>query len=393
MIVLGCRGHYAAIGGVENSIRHLVGEAQNRGLGTLVVCHEALEGEPLDAAAMSLPDSVEAMTYPDDAFCALLVRLIFLPRGGKNLSALYGQLYRRCPDAQVIVRHHAHVLAAHSAGFRDIRYLVPSLTAIQLAAELSGRGWFARMKILIHIAIDGWAQRRALRLAKLFVFSTILESQIGEALSHVWPKEAITSVKPGIDASRFSPATRSDKSALRETLGLPLNGCCLLFVGRFSQGKGIDHLLNALVHLPGHYFAVLVGDGEHEAMLRAQAAALGIQSRLVFAGSTSRVEDYYRAADVFVNPTLSEGFGQTFLEAAACGLRAVAFHRSTGVVTATHTLGLESWIDYAMVLNAESLAATIACAVTKVSVETGHNMAECTHNNYQWSRLLDQLMQ
>lgn len=393
MIILGCRGHYAAIGGVENSIRWLAHESASRGIKTLVVCREALDGEPLDAAAQSLPEGVEAVTYPDDAFNHLLLRLIFLPRGGRGLSALYGQLFRRHPDAQVIVRHHAHALAACWAGFCGVQYLVPSLTAIQLAAELPGRGRLARLKVYVHIAIDGWAQRRALRRAQVSVFSATVEHQVRQALGRAGHLKAITSVKPGIDAKRFMPPSVDDKAALRRALGLPEDGCCLLFVGRFSRGKGAGYLLDALTQLPVHYYAVLVGEGEQGAALRAQAAALGIQPRVVFAGATSRVERYYRAADVFVNPTLSEGFGQTFVEAAACGLRSVAFHRSAGVVTATHGLGLDEWIDYAAQLSADSLAAAIACAEKKSSPSAGQAMAQRACGEYQWSRLLNHLIQ
>jgi glycosyltransferase involved in cell wall biosynthesis len=357
-----------------------------------VVCREALDGEPLDAAAQSLPDLVEAVTYPDDAFNHLLLRLFFLPRGGRGLSALYGQLYRRHPDAKVIVRHHAHALAAYWAGFRVVRYLVPSLSSIQLAAELPGRGWFARLKILAHIAVDGWAQRRALRWAQLYVFSEIIEGQIRQALGRAGRGRVIASVKPGIDPERFFPPSGDDKSALRQALGLPAEGCCLLFVGRFSLGKGAHYLLRALTDLPMYYSAVFVGEGEQGAALRAQAAALGIGSRVVFAGSTSRVEDYYRAADVFVNPTQSEGFGQTFIEAAACGLRAVAFHQSTGVITATHSLGLDSCIDYATALSGEGLAQAITSAAKNVALGSDRSIAERAHDDYRWSRLLEQLI-
>ena len=73
---------------------------------------------------------------------------------------------------------------------------------------------------------------------------------------------------------------------------------------------------------------MLVGEGggdSHncEAQLRSYAAAHGMGERLLFAGAVTRVEDWLRAADVFVFPTENEAFGLALVEAMACGLPAV----------------------------------------------------------------------
>jgi glycosyltransferase involved in cell wall biosynthesis len=69
---------------------------------------------------------------------------------------------------------------------------------------------------------------------------------------------------------------------------------------------------------------VLVGDGELQATLGAQAAALGVTAQVVFAGAQADVARLLPALDVFVLPSLTEGLSIALLEAAAAGLPIVA---------------------------------------------------------------------
>ena len=81
---------------------------------------------------------------------------------------------------------------------------------------------------------------------------------------------------------------------------------------------------------------MLVGSGEGQALsvedeLRRRVAERGLGTRVAFAGRSERVEDYLRAADVFVFPSVFEALGIALVEAAACALPAVA-SRTGGIV-------------------------------------------------------------
>ncbi|MBN8728150.1 MAG: glycosyltransferase [Xanthomonadales bacterium] len=107
----------------------------------------------------------------------------------------------------------------------------------------------------------------------------------------------------------------------------PGTGLRLLAVGRLSHYKGFGVLLQALAQLP-HARLLLVGSGECEAALHAQAAELGLGHRVEFAGSLDdgALHAAYAAADAFVLPSLdrSEAFGMVLLEAMRAGLPIVA---------------------------------------------------------------------
>jgi lipopolysaccharide/colanic/teichoic acid biosynthesis glycosyltransferase/glycosyltransferase involved in cell wall biosynthesis len=107
----------------------------------------------------------------------------------------------------------------------------------------------------------------------------------------------------------------------------------LLFVGRLVPYKGVDVLLRALQGLAAR--AVIVGDGPCRASLESLAADLGVADRVTFAGQVpddTRLE-WYRAADVFVLPSVSrqEAFGMVQVEAMLSGLPVVSTALPTGV--------------------------------------------------------------
>lgn len=130
----------------------------------------------------------------------------------------------------------------------------------------------------------------------------------------------------GVDLERFHPddATRA---RIRDELGIPHQACLLLFVGRLNRDKGVLDLARAFARLSrsnGTVWLAMVGPDE---------AGVGVQFEELCGEAINRVrriaytpapEHYMAAADIFVLPSYREGFGSVVIEAAACGLPAVA---------------------------------------------------------------------
>ncbi|MBI5937524.1 MAG: glycosyltransferase [Betaproteobacteria bacterium] len=97
-------------------------------------------------------------------------------------------------------------------------------------------------------------------------------------------------------------------------------GCTLkiLMIGRFTYYKGHRVLIDALSRVPAAA-AVLVGGGETEADVAAQASRLGLADRVLFAGNVAEAElaGVLAAADVLCLPAIdrAEAFGVVLLEA------------------------------------------------------------------------------
>ncbi|WP_340162334.1 glycosyltransferase family 4 protein [uncultured Hoeflea sp.] len=134
----------------------------------------------------------------------------------------------------------------------------------------------------------------------------------------------------GINAERFSPA--ADRNEVRSALSLPreqkLAGC----FGRIRHQKGTDVFVDAMIRLlpsrPG-WSAIVAGratasHGGYLTELKARVAAADLADRILFVGEHTKINEWYRALDLFVAPQRWEGFGLTPLEAQASGVPVVA---------------------------------------------------------------------
>ena len=131
----------------------------------------------------------------------------------------------------------------------------------------------------------------------------------------------------------------------RATLATPRDARVLLTLSRLHEKKGLDTMLDALAGLPDCVLW-MAGDGPLQNALEAQAARLGVTSRLRFLGWRTDRAALLRAADVCVLPSRYEPFGTVILEAwaadtplVACASAGPAAHVEDGVT------GLLSPID------------------------------------------------
>lgn len=124
-------------------------------------------------------------------------------------------------------------------------------------------------------------------------------------------------IPTGLDLRRF---TAAPDPALRTSLGLPDRGPVLLYLGRLAKEKNIAELIAAMPDIPGAAL-LIVGDGPERPALEAQAEALGLAGRVIFAGMVppAQVPRYYALADAFVSASTSEAQGLTYIEALAAG--------------------------------------------------------------------------
>jgi rhamnosyl/mannosyltransferase len=106
----------------------------------------------------------------------------------------------------------------------------------------------------------------------------------------------------------------------------------VLAVGRLVDYKGFEYLIRAMGDVQARL--ILVGDGPLREPLLAEARRRGLDGRILFVHSAEDLRPYYRAADVFVLPSITraEAFGIVQLEAMACGKPVVNTILDSGVV-------------------------------------------------------------
>ena len=142
----------------------------------------------------------------------------------------------------------------------------------------------------------------------------------------------VAAIDLGTDPDFFSP--RRDSGALRRRLGLG-DAPLLLTVARLVPHKGQDVALRALAALANEFPQLrylLVGEGHDRGRLEALAHQFGIGDRVVFAGvlTDDEIAEAYATATLYLglsridNEVNVEGFGISFIEAAASGVPSVA---------------------------------------------------------------------
>jgi glycogen(starch) synthase len=186
--------------------------------------------------------------------------------------------------------------------------------------------------------VDGWL-RRARRpgagplLARLAGVPTRVD--FASAARYVFVSEATRSramaargplPDTGVAHSGIDPRFLKQRVAVREWTWR------LLYVGRLDQRKGVDTVIEALVHLPSQAVLEVVGGGDEaeQRRLEARADALAVTSRVRLVGSRNpdQLAAAYAQSDVVIFPVRwEEPWGLVPLEAMAMGRPVVATGR------------------------------------------------------------------
>ena len=154
-----------------------------------------------------------------------------------------------------------------------------------------------------------------IRVSSTWAKRSLMQSGVSESKIVVVPQ--------GIDLRRFIPSQPAAGSG-------PLK---IVFVGSVSLGKGFPYLLQAMSRLGARHFSLEIvgatGDPWSRRLLQRMSAGLDV----------SHAPDdpcaAYQRGELFVLPTLHDGFGLVVAEAMACGLPVIT----------TDACGASEWID------------------------------------------------
>ncbi len=175
-------------------------------------------------------------------------------------------------------------------------------------------GYFGKIKTRFFI----WLERFSARFTDKII--TLTKSGIEPYLkAGIGQKSQFDYIYNGIDVEDFGKR-KVDRLQKRQEIGVE-NDCFLVVTaGRLVPVKGHTHLITAfaqvVTEIPNIQL-VFLGDGELRGELTEQSKTLGLEKQVLFPGMRNDVPEIISCSDLFVLPSVNEGFGVVLLEAMA----------------------------------------------------------------------------
>jgi glycosyltransferase involved in cell wall biosynthesis len=187
------------------------------------------------------------------------------------------------------------------------------------------RAW----KLSVVRAVDGWTARR---LANHFhAVSCAVKDAAVEAL-HIDP-ESVTVIERGRDPGRLGAPSPERRARVRANLAVNGDAKVIVTVGRQEFQKGHVYLVRAFDVLAGSrrdlVLLLVGGTGTRSTEIASAVDRSPHRDRIITLGQRDDVGDLLAASDVFVLPSLYEGFPGAAIEAMALGLPVVASNLAT----------------------------------------------------------------
>lgn len=252
--------------------------------------------------------------------------------------ARYGEEGSRIASATSCDIIHAHDWLSFPAGVAARRATGKPLVVHVHATEFDRSGGHTMHGEVYHIEREGMHAADAVLAISERVKSIIVE-RYGIA------GEKVSVVHNGVDEDAL-PNVPPEENKLYELKRR--GGKIVLFLGRITLQKGPEYFVRAarrvIEYVPEAFFLV-AGSGDMEGRMIREAAELGIADRVLFAGFLRGREAAaaYRAADLYVMPSVSEPFGLTPLESLVCGTPALISKQSGVSEVLSHALKVDFW--------------------------------------------------
>jgi glycosyltransferase involved in cell wall biosynthesis len=285
--VLALIDHFV-MGGAESQLTRFALAAAGSGIRLSIACLEERDGNP--AAAPLVEHGIAPVNL--------------------NLSGRHGprsvwavRRHIAAVDPQVV---HTHLGTSDMLGGLAARSLgVPAVSTIHASSWASGSN----------------AKRRLVRACATRIIA-VSESARREYLSHGWARDdQIVTVHNGID----SAAAPGAGAEVRRELGLAPDDLVVAMVSALRPEKGHDIALDVVRSLRDvypHLRLLIVGRGALANQIAAQSADLG--DRVVMAGMRHDVMRVFDAADVCLQPSRTDAFPTTLIEAMAASVPVLA---------------------------------------------------------------------
>jgi glycosyltransferase involved in cell wall biosynthesis len=218
--------------------------------------------------------------------------------------------------------------------FSVFRKVKPDRVVLNYSADVKSAGLAARLaRISSVIYRRGNAKPVKNSILNRFLFKHVITEMVANSDEtkrsilknniKLFPVEKIKVLYNGIHLGDY------DKEAEKKLFNRRANEIILGTAGRLSVEKGHALLIDALSLLKNkdtHFTLLVAGEGPELENLKSHARDLGVDGNIKFMGFVSAIRPFMNSIDIFVLPSLWEGFGYVTIEAMAAGKPVIAFN-------------------------------------------------------------------
>lgn len=230
---------------------------------------------------------------------------------------------------------------------------------------------------------------------------TVLSNFLAERARRFGFKGEIEIIPNGVDVEKFQITNFKlqieERRKIREELGMGEKDIVLVTSSRLVKKNGVGDVIKALAKLPENIKFLILGEGELKKDLENLAKKLKVSERVIFKGyvSHSEMPKYLKTCDIFIRPSLSEGMGNSFIEAMAAKLPVIA--TPVGGIPdflkdPSNTSGQVPTGYYCEPENPESVAKTVQKVISDPNknkvVDNAYNMIK---EKYDWDLIAKQM--
>ena len=205
-------------------------------------------------------------------------------------------------------------------------------------------------------------------------------------------KKKVFLVPNGVDVRIFSQKIEDKtKIEIKKSLAKKEGDVFLVTSGRLARKNAIDDIISALTLLPENISLLIIGKGDEGPNLQKQAKELKVSDRVKFLGFLpyKDIPKYLSVCDIFIRPSRSEGFGNSFIEAMAASLPVIA----------TPVGGIPDFVDdketgfFASPDNPQSIKVAVMTLLNDKTLRD--NIVQKAQNRvlggYSWDRIANQM--
>ena len=212
-----------------------------------------------------------------------------------------------------VIHVHAPNLFSSVAIIMSRLYHIPAIATVhRVEVDSVGKFWYIFRRYVLN---------KFHRIIAVSSFTKMLALNAG---AH---EDRISIIYNSCDETIFSPC--QDKARAKAKFGISTDRKVILYAGNLIKIKGVYTLIESFKTLytrfPG-FIGIIIGQGEEQEKLQSLVNEYGLANNIRFTGWLTQRElsEYYKAADVFVLPSETEGHSVALLEAMRSGLPIVA---------------------------------------------------------------------